>query len=209
MLRTLDWIWYQPNGSMMKVIVLPFETASGNSARKILLWPMPESKVLCTWCMHACTGTRSMCQPTQLVTCGIRGHLSHLGMQMLANKELLLEVKKMRLEKCPNYSARKHYRAMFRPRPLMRRKNALKLVHMDVCLKSVIRVSLNPDFYNFGIVTHHQIQLFEIVLDARASIPFRIYLRWGQLLQYLLTIWRLVRSPISGKQSIRMINLIE
>ena len=52
---------------------------------------------------------------------------------MLAEKELLQDVKKVHMDKCPDCVAGKQNRAPFRPRPPMRRKNALELVHTDVC----------------------------------------------------------------------------
>ena len=48
-------------------------------------------------------------------------------------KELLLEVKKVHLEKCPDCLAGKQNKASFCPMPSMRRKNALELMHTDVC----------------------------------------------------------------------------
>ena len=51
---------------------------------------------------------------------------------MLADKEILLKVKNVHLEKCIDYLACKRSRAPFAPRHLMRRKNALRLVHTDV-----------------------------------------------------------------------------
>ena len=48
-------------------------------------------------------------------------------------KELLLEVKKVHLEKCPDCLAKKQNRAAFRSRPPMRRKNTLDLMHTYVC----------------------------------------------------------------------------
>ena len=60
-------------------------------------------------------------------------HMSQKGMQMLSEKELLSEVKKVHLDKCLDYLAGKPNRVAFRPRPLMRKKSTLELVHMDVC----------------------------------------------------------------------------
>ena len=54
---------------------------------------------------------------------------SQRGMQMLAEKELLPEVKKVHLEKCIDCLAGKQNRVAFRSRPPMRRKNALELMH--------------------------------------------------------------------------------
>ena len=52
---------------------------------------------------------------------------------MLAEKELLPEIKRVHLDKCPNCLAEKQNRDAFRPRPPMRRKNALELVNTNVC----------------------------------------------------------------------------
>ena len=52
---------------------------------------------------------------------------------MLAEKELLPDVKKVHLDKCPDYLAGKQNRTAFRLMPSMRRKNGLELVHMNVC----------------------------------------------------------------------------
>ena len=48
-------------------------------------------------------------------------------------KKLLLEMKKVHLEKCIGYLANKQNKATFCPRLPMRRKGALELVHLDVC----------------------------------------------------------------------------
>ena len=54
------------------------------------------------------------------------GHMSQRGMQMLAKKELLSEVENVHLETYIDYLADKQNRVSFRPRPLMRRMNALE-----------------------------------------------------------------------------------
>ena len=59
-------------------------------------------------------------------------HMSQKGMQMLAKKDLLLEMKKDHQGKCVNCLVGKQNRATFRSRPLMRKKMSLELVHMDV-----------------------------------------------------------------------------
>ena len=59
--------------------------------------------------------------------------MSQRRMQMLAEKELLPEVRNMHLDKCIDCLASKKNRSSFRPRPLMRRKVALELVDTDVC----------------------------------------------------------------------------
>ena len=51
---------------------------------------------------------------------------------MLAEKELMPEVRNMHLEKCVLYLAKQN-RAAFLPRAPMRRENALELVHTDLC----------------------------------------------------------------------------
>ena len=61
------------------------------------------------------------------------GHMSQIGMQMLAEKEFLPGIRNMHLEKCINCLIGKQNRVAFHPRLLMRRKNALELVHTDVC----------------------------------------------------------------------------
>ena len=50
---------------------------------------------------------------------------------MLAERELLPEVKKVHLDKCLDFFSDKQNRVVFRPRPLMRRKNTLELPHTD------------------------------------------------------------------------------
>ena len=45
----------------------------------------------------------------------------------------MLEMKKVHPEKCPDCLTGKQYKVVFRPRPPIRRKNALELVHTDVC----------------------------------------------------------------------------
>ena len=60
-------------------------------------------------------------------------HMSHKGMQMLPEKELMSELKKVHMDKCHDCLAGKENRDAFLPRPLMRRENTLELVHTDVC----------------------------------------------------------------------------
>ena len=69
-----------------------------------------------------------MWQPTQLVSCGIR------GMLMLAKKELLPGVKKVHLDKCPDCLAGKQNRATFRPRPRM----YAKLMQSDMLVHNIL-----------------------------------------------------------------------
>ena len=52
---------------------------------------------------------------------------------MLVGKELLSEVKNVHLDKCVDYLAGKQNMVSFCSRPPMRKKNALELVHTDVC----------------------------------------------------------------------------
>ena len=59
--------------------------------------------------------------------------MNQKGMQMLARKELLLEVKNVHLDKYVDCLANKQNWVIFHPRPLIRRKDALELVHTDVC----------------------------------------------------------------------------
>ena len=61
------------------------------------------------------------------------GHISETGLQMLAKKDILLEVKYISLKHCVECLARKQNKASFHSRPLMRRRHALELVHTDVC----------------------------------------------------------------------------
>ena len=57
--------------------------------------------------------------------------MSKKGIEMPPDKELLREMKKVHMEKCPDCLARKHNMATFHPRPSMRKKNTLELVHTD------------------------------------------------------------------------------
>ena len=59
--------------------------------------------------------------------------MSQRRMQMLAEKELLPEVRNMHLDKCIVFLANQQNRVAFHPRPPMRRKVALELVHTNVC----------------------------------------------------------------------------
>ena len=59
--------------------------------------------------------------------------MSQRGMHMLVEKNLLLEVKNVQLEKCIDYLAGRKKKLTLCPRPMMRRKNSLELVHIDVC----------------------------------------------------------------------------
>ena len=54
--------------------------------------------------------------------------MSQTGNQMLVERELMLDVKKVHLEKCIDYLVGKKNKATFCPRPPMRRKNTLELV---------------------------------------------------------------------------------
>ena len=54
-------------------------------------------------------------------------------MRRLADDNLIPEVKNVHLEKCTNCLASKQNRTSFRPRPPMRRKAVLELVHTNVC----------------------------------------------------------------------------
>ena len=55
-------------------------------------------------------------------------HMNQKGTHMVAERELLLEMKSVHLEKCTKCLADKQNRAAFRPRPLMQRKTILELV---------------------------------------------------------------------------------
>ena len=59
-------------------------------------------------------------------------HMSQKGMHMLVERDFLPKVKNVQLEKCTDCLAGKQNMATFFPRPLMRRKNTLELVHTNV-----------------------------------------------------------------------------
>ena len=61
------------------------------------------------------------------------GHMSEKGMHILAEKDLLPEVKGIHLERCVDCLAGKQNRVVFHSRSPMRRERALELVHTDVC----------------------------------------------------------------------------
>ena len=61
-------------------------------------------------------------------------HMSKKGMQMLAEKELLSDVKKVHLDKCPDCLAGKQNRATFRPRPRM----YAKLMQSDMLVHNIL-----------------------------------------------------------------------
>ena len=61
------------------------------------------------------------------------GHISERGLQMLAKKDVISEVKGMCLKRCVDCLAGKQNRASFHSRPPMRKRHALELVHIDVC----------------------------------------------------------------------------
>ena len=58
--------------------------------------------------------------------------MNQKGMKMLAVRELLPAEKKVHLDKCVDCLDGKQNRPPFHPRPPMRRKNALELMHTDV-----------------------------------------------------------------------------
>ena len=59
--------------------------------------------------------------------------MSEKEMRKLAADDLILEVKNVHLDKRAYCLAGKKNRTSFRSRPMMRRKELLKLVHTDVC----------------------------------------------------------------------------
>ena len=63
----------------------------------------------------------------------ILGHMTQRGMYILAEKDLLPEVKGIHIEKCVECLAGKQKRVAFHSRPPMRRERALELVYTDMC----------------------------------------------------------------------------
>ena len=59
-------------------------------------------------------------------------YMSQKGMQILAERDLLPKVKNVHLDKCVDYLIGKQNKDAFLPRPPMRRKNDLELVHTDI-----------------------------------------------------------------------------
>ena len=59
--------------------------------------------------------------------------MSQNEMQILAEKDLLPEMKKVHLDKCVDCMAGKQNRTAFRLSPPIWRKTALELIHTDVC----------------------------------------------------------------------------
>ena len=60
-------------------------------------------------------------------------HMSEKGMRKLVADDLILEEKNVHLDKYAGCLVGKKNRTSFRSRPMMRRKELLKLVHTDVC----------------------------------------------------------------------------
>ena len=60
-------------------------------------------------------------------------HMSQKGMQMLLEGELLPEMKKMHLDKCVDCLVGKQKTVAFHPRPSMKKKKVVELMHTDVC----------------------------------------------------------------------------
>ena len=113
------------------------------------------------------------------------GHMSQIGMQMLAEKEFLPGIRNMHLEKCINCLIGKQNRVAFHPRLLMRRKNALELVHIYVCYvdaKSHAGAQCFVtfiDYYNrklwaFVLKTKDQVLSVFKEFQARAKREFRM-----------------------------------
>ena len=59
-------------------------------------------------------------------------HMSQKGMHMLVERDFLPKVKNVHLDKCVDYLIGKQNKDAFLPRPPMRRKNDLELVHTDI-----------------------------------------------------------------------------
>ena len=83
------------------------------------------------YCMHNCVdmATDTTGELWHKMLC----HMTQKGMWMQAEKDLLSQIKNVHLDKCVDCLADKQNKATFRPRPLMRRKNALEHVHTHVC----------------------------------------------------------------------------
>ena len=96
------------------------------------------------------------------------GHMSERGMHMLVEKDLLLEVKGIHLEKCVDCLAGKQNRAAFHSRPLMRRECALELVHTDVCY--VDAPSHRGGQYFVTFVDDYSWKLWAFVLKSKDQV---------------------------------------
>ena len=95
-------------------------------------------------------------------------HMSQKGMQMLAEKELLPEVKKVHLDKCADFLAGKQNRVVFWLRPPIRRKTALELVHTDVCYVDAKSHSGGQYFVTF--IDDYSHKLWAYVLKTKDQV---------------------------------------
>lgn len=67
------------------------------------------------------------------------GDMSEKGMQILARKELVPEVKGTLLKTCVHCLAGKQHRVSFKRTPAYRKSNVLDLVHSNVCGPMTLR----------------------------------------------------------------------
>ena len=61
----------------------------------------------------------------------LSGHISERGLHVLAEKDLLPEVKGIHLKHCVDCFSGKQKKASFYSRPIMKRRHALELVHTN------------------------------------------------------------------------------
>ena len=86
-------------------------------------------------------------------------------MHLLADQELLPEVKGVHLEKCVDCLIGKKNRVTFHSRPPKRRECALELVHMDVCYVDV--ASHHGGQYFVTLINDYSRMLWAFALKIR------------------------------------------
>lgn len=93
-------------------------------------------------------------------------HMSERGLQILARKELLPDVKGMTLDTCTDCLAGKQHRVSFYKPAYSRRRNyILDLVHTDVC--SMIEKSLGGALYFVTFIDDHSRKVWLFLLKSK------------------------------------------
>ena len=77
-------------------------------------------------------------------------------------------LKNVHLAKCADYLAKKQNRAPFPPRPLMRRKTILELVHNDLCYVDARSHSGGPYFVTF--IDDHRRKLWPYMRKTKDQV---------------------------------------
>lgn len=97
------------------------------------------------------------------------GHISEKGLQILAQKELIPEVKGKTLEPCIDCLAGKQHRVSFyRSNRPSRRKHILDLVHTDVC--SMTEKSLGGALYFVTFIDDHSRKVWVYLLKTKDNV---------------------------------------